>query len=32
MKLNPSKIAEIEKAFKINTNLLKYQFVKIEEK
>ena len=32
MKLNPSKIAEIEKAFKINTNLFKYQFVKIEEK
>ena len=32
MKLNPSKIAEIEKAFKINTNLLKYQFVEIEEK
>ena len=32
MKLNPSKIVEIEKAFKINTNLLKYQFVKIEEK
>ena len=32
MKLNPAKIIEIDKAFKINTNLLKYQFVKIEEK
>ena len=32
MKLNPSKITEIEKEFKINMNLLKYQFVRIDEK
>ena len=32
MKLNPDKIAEIEKEFKINMNLLKYQFVRIDEK
>ena len=32
MKLNPAKIVEIDKAFKINVNILKYQFVKIEEK
>ena len=32
MKLNPSKIAEIDKDFKINMNLLKYQFVRIDEK
>ena len=32
MKLNPGKIAEIEKEFKINMNLLKYQFVRIDEK
>ena len=32
MKLNPNKIVEIEKLFKINMNLLKYQFVKLEEK
>ena len=32
MKLNPSKIAEIEKEFRINMNLLKYQFVRIDEK
>ncbi|MCQ2576323.1 MAG: 30S ribosomal protein S6 [Treponema sp.] len=31
MKLNPSKIVEIDKAFKINVNLMKYQFVKLEE-
>ena len=31
MKLNPSKIVEIEKAFKINMGLLKYQFVRIDE-
>jgi len=31
MSLNPSKIAEIDKSFKINQNLLKYQFVKIDE-
>ena len=32
MKLNPSKSAEIDKEFKINMNLLKYQFVRIDEK
>lgn len=32
MKLNPSKIVEIEKIFKINMNLLKYQFVRLDEK
>ena len=32
MKLNPNKIVEIEKLFKINMNLLKYQFVRIDEK
>ena len=32
MKLNPSKIAEIDKEFKINMNLLKYQFVRLDEK
>jgi len=32
MKLNPGKISEIEKEFKINMNLLKYQFVRIDEK
>ena len=31
MKLNPGKIAEIDKDFKINMNLLKYQFVRIDE-
>ncbi len=31
MKMNPSKIAEIDTAFKINQNLLKYQFVRIDE-
>lgn len=31
MKLNPSKIVEIDKMFKINMNLLKYQFVRIDE-
>ncbi len=31
MKLNPSKVIEIEKEFKINMNLLKAQFVKVEE-
>ena len=31
MKLNPSKIVEIDKSFKINMNLLKYQFVRIDE-
>ena len=32
MKLNPGKISDIEKEFKINMNLLKYQFVRIDEK
>lgn len=32
MNLNPAKIVEIEKLFKINMNLLKYQFVRIDEK
>ena len=32
MKLNPNKITEIDKEFKINMNLLKYQFVRIDEK
>ena len=32
LKLNPSKITEIDKAFKIQMNLLKYLFVKLEEK
>ena len=32
MKLNPSKITEIDKEFKINMNLLKYQFVRVDEK
>lgn len=31
MKLNPSKVVEIERTFKINMNLLKYQFVRIDE-
>lgn len=30
--LNPDKITEIEKEFKINQNLLKYQFVRLDEK
>ena len=30
MKLNPSKLVEIAKEFKINMNLLKYQFVKLD--
>ena len=32
MKLNPGKITEIEKEFKINMNLLKYQFVRLDDK
>lgn len=32
LKLNPDKIQEIDKSFKITQNLLKYLFVKIEEK
>ena len=30
LKLNPSKITEIDKAFNIHMNLLKYLFVKLE--
>ena len=32
MKLNPGKITEIDKEFKINLNILKYQFVRLDEK
>ncbi|MCR4954173.1 MAG: 30S ribosomal protein S6 [Treponema sp.] len=32
MKLNPGKITEIDKEFKINMNILKYQFVRLDEK
>ena len=32
LKMNPSKIVEIQKEFKINMNLLKYQFVKLDDK
>ena len=32
MKLNPAKIVEINKQFKLNTNMLKYLFVKLDEK
>ncbi len=32
LKLNPDKITELDKAFKIQKNLLKYLFVKLEEK
>lgn len=32
IKINPAKLVEVESTFKINMNLLKYQFVKIEEK
>ena len=32
IKIHPDKIAEIDKEFKINMNLLKYQFVRIDEK
>ena len=31
MELNPSKLVEIANEFKINMNLLKYQFVKLED-
>lgn len=31
MNINPGKIVEIEKEFKINQNLLKYQFVRLDE-
>ncbi len=30
MKLNPAKVVEIQKELKINMNILKYQFVKID--
>ena len=32
LKLNPGKITEIDRSFKIQSNLLKYLFVKLEEK
>ena len=32
MKLNPAKIIEINKQFKLNVNMLKYLFVKLDEK
>ncbi|MEE1165806.1 MAG: 30S ribosomal protein S6 [Treponema sp.] len=32
LKLNPAKISEIDSAFKITPDLLKYLFVKLEEK
>ena len=32
MKLNPAKIVEINKQFKLNVNMLKYLFVKLDEK
>ena len=32
MKLDPAKLVEIDKEFKINQNILKYQFVKLNEK
>lgn len=32
LKLNPDKITEIDKAFKITENLLKYLFVRLEDK
>ncbi len=31
LNLNPNKVCEIEKTFKINQNLLKYQFVRLDE-
>ena len=31
MNINPGKLVEIEKSFKINQNLLKYQFVRLDE-
>lgn len=31
MNLTPGKVIEIEKEFKINQNLLKYQFVRLDE-
>ena len=32
MKLNPAKIIEINKQFRLNVNMLKYLFVKLDEK
>ena len=32
MKLDPAKLVEIDKEFKINQNILKYQFVNLNEK
>lgn len=31
LNLNPNKVCEIEKSFKINQNLLKFQFVRLDE-
>jgi len=32
LKANPAKLVEVQSEFKINANLLKYQFVKLDEK
>ena len=32
MKLNPAKLIEINKQFRLNVNMLKYLFVKLDEK
>ncbi len=32
LSVNPNKLVEIEKEFKINMNILKYQFVKLDER
>ena len=32
MKLNPAKIVEINKQFRLNVNMLKYLFVKLDDK
>lgn len=31
LKMNPDKLVDVAKDFKINMNILKYQFVKLEE-
>jgi small subunit ribosomal protein S6 len=31
LKVNPAKITELDRVFKLNSNLLRYLFVKIEE-
>lgn len=31
LKINPDKITEIDREFKINQNLLKYQFVRLDD-